>query len=115
MLVDGGPVRVALRRRSADSEVTEGVAIVDGVLAVAVGSALLLLGASGAGVVHRRQQGRPGPVSVLALAPFGILIGAGAALVRSWDLGLSAVAGALVVMVVALLGDVLTARRRARG
>jgi hypothetical protein len=79
-----------------------------------LGAALLLLGATGAGLVHRRHHGRPGPVSVLALAPFGVLIGAGAALVRSWDLGLAAVAGALTVMVVALLGDVLAARRRAK-
>lgn len=80
-----------------------------------VGVALLLLGATGAGVVHRRQHGRPGAASLLALAPFGVLIGAGAALVRGWDLGLSAVAGAMAVIVVALAGDVLEARRRARG
>jgi hypothetical protein len=86
----------------------------DGTLAQVVGLVLLLLGAAGAGTVHRRQHGRPGPVSVLALAPFGILIGAGAALVRGWDLGLAAVAGALTVMLVALAGDVLAARRRAR-
>ena len=86
----------------------------DGVVAWLVGALLLLLGATGAGMAHRRQRGRPGPASMLALAPFGILIGAGAALVRGWDLGLSAVAGALAVMVVALLGDVLSARRRAR-
>jgi len=85
-----------------------------GVLPQLAGAALLLLGATGAGMVHRRQQGRPGPVGVIALAPFGILIGAGAALVRGWDLGLSAVSGALAVMLVALLGDVLAARRRAR-
>jgi hypothetical protein len=48
------------------------------------------------------------------LAPFGVLIGAGAALVRGWDLGLAAVAGALAVLVVALGGDVLAARRRFR-
>lgn len=82
-------------------------------LTVLFGVALLLLGASGAGLVHRRQHGRPGPVSVLALAPFGVLIGAGAALVRGWDLGLAAVAGAIAVAVVALVGDVLAARRRA--
>jgi hypothetical protein len=87
---------------------------VDDLLLLGVGVALLLLGATGAGLVHRRQQGRPGPVSVLALAPFGVLIGAGAALVRGWDLGLSAVAGALAVVIVALGGDVLAARRRAR-
>ena len=86
----------------------------DGTLQLLVGTALLLLGATGAGALHRRQHGRPGPVSVLALAPFGVLIGAGAALVRGWDLGLSAVAGALAVMLVALVGDVLAARRRAR-
>jgi hypothetical protein len=83
-------------------------------LTMVVGAALLLLGATGAGAVHRRQHGRPGPVSVLMLAPFGILIGAGAALVRGWDLGLAAIAGALTVMLVALVGDVLAARRRAR-
>ena len=85
-----------------------------GVLGQAVGVALLLLGATGAGMLHRRQHGRPVPTSMLALAPFGVLIGAGAALVRGWDLGLSALAGALAVMVVALLGDVFAARRRAR-
>lgn len=86
----------------------------EGGLTVGAGLVLLLLGAWGAGTVHRRQRGVPGPRSVLALAPFGVLIGAGAALVRGWDLGLSAVAGALAVLVVALGGDVLAARRRAR-
>ena len=86
----------------------------DAPLTSLVGAALLLLGAAGAGVVHRRQHGRPGPVSVLTLAPFGVLIGAGAALVRGWDLGLSAVAGAMAVIIVGLAGDVLDARRRAR-
>jgi len=85
-----------------------------GAAELALGALLLLLGASGAGAVHRRQRGRPGPTGVLALAPFGVLIGAGAALVRGWDLGLSAVAGAGAVAVVAVLGDVLAARRRAR-
>lgn len=84
-------------------------------LLLVIGVALLLLGASGAGLMHRRQHGRPGPVSVLALAPFGVLIGAGAALVRGWDLGTSAVVGALAVVVVALGGDVMAARRRSRG
>jgi len=86
----------------------------DGTLEQLAGVALLLLGASGASVLHRRQHGRPGVTGVLVLAPFGVLIGAGAALVRGWDLGLSAVAGALVVLVVALGGDVRAARRRAR-
>ena len=86
----------------------------EGVTLQVTGALLLALGATGAGMAHRRQPGRPGPVSVLALAPFGVLIGAGAALVRGWDLGTSAVAGALAVMLVAVLGDVLAARRRAR-
>jgi len=85
-----------------------------GVLAPSIGVALLLLGAFGASTVHRRQHGRPGLSSVLVLAPFGFLIGVGAALVRDWDVGLSGVAGALAVLVVALGGDVWAARRRAR-
>lgn len=88
--------------------------VMDGVAARLIGGTLLLLGASGAGMLHRRQEGRPRPVSLLALAPFGVLIGSGAALIRGWDLGLSALAGALCVMVVALGGDVLAARKRAR-
>lgn len=87
----------------------------DGPVGALVGVGLLLLGAWGAGGLHRRQRGRPGPVSLLALAPFGVLIGAGAALVRGWDVGLAAVTGAVAVMLVALVGDVLAARRRARG
>ena len=87
----------------------------EGTLTLVAGAVLLLLGASGASAVHRRQRGRPGPVALLTLAPFGILIGAGAALVRGWDLGLAAVTGAIAVVVVALAGDVLAARRRARG
>lgn len=87
----------------------------DGPVGALVGAGLLLLGAWGAGSLHGRQRGRPGPASLLALAPFGVLIGAGAALVRGWDLGLAAITGAFTVMVVALVGDLLAARRRARG
>jgi len=85
-----------------------------GTLEMLVGVALLLVGSSGATLTHRRQHGRPVLPSVIALAPFGLLIGAGAALVRGWDLGLSAVAGALAVLIVAVGGDVWAARRRAR-
>jgi len=81
---------------------------------VAVGVLLLLLGAAGATARQQRRTGRPGPVSVLAMAPFGVLIGAGAALVRGWDLALAAVLGALVVPFVGLVGDLFAARRRAR-
>ena len=86
----------------------------DGLMPVVVGAALLLLGATGAGMVQRRQQGRPGPVSVLSLAPFGVLIGAGAALVRGWDLLAAVAAAAVLVPLVGVGGDVLAARRRAR-
>lgn len=86
----------------------------EGVGVQLLGGALLLFGATGAAMLQRRQHGRPGPASVLAFSPFGVLIGAGAALIRGWDLGLSALFGAFVVMVVALVGDVLAARRRAR-
>ena len=85
-----------------------------GAAQLVIGAALLVLGAWGASLVHRRQRSRPGVSGVLVLAPFGVLIGAGAALVRGWDLGLAAVAGALAVLVVALGGDVLAARRRFR-
>ncbi len=79
-----------------------------------LGVVLLLLGAAGATALQQRHRGRPGPSSVLALAPFGVLVGAGAALVRDWDLALAAVLGAIVVPFVGLVGDVLAARRRAR-
>lgn len=115
---DGVRCRTVDGRRSSTirrAGASDGGVVVPGTsLASVVGVVLLLLGASGASAVHRRQQGRPGPVALLTLAPFGVLIGAGAALVRGWDLGLAAVTGALVVIVVALAGDVLAARRRAR-
>jgi hypothetical protein len=92
--------------------------MIDGVASeasmVLLGVVLLLLGAAGATALQQRHRGRPGPLSVLALAPFGVLVGAGAALVRGWDLALAAVLGAIVVPFVGLLGDVLAARRRAR-
>jgi hypothetical protein len=81
---------------------------------IVFGVVLLLLGAAGASTLQQRHRGRPGPVSVLALAPFGVLVGAGAALVRGWDLALAAVLGAIIVPFVGLAGDVLAARRRAR-
>jgi hypothetical protein len=79
-----------------------------------LGLALVLLGATGATLLGR-DAGRPTAVRLLRLAPFGVLVGAGAALVRGWDLGATAVVGAVLVPTVALAGDVLAARRRARG
>ena len=78
-----------------------------------LGLVLVALGATGASLLGR-DAGRPTPLRLLRLAPFGVLVGAGAALVRGWDLGATAVLGALLVPLVALGGDVLAARRRAR-
>lgn len=79
----------------------------------ALGLVLVLLGATGATLLGR-ESGRPTPVRLLRLAPFGVLVGAGAALVRGWDLGATAALGAVLVPLVALAGDLLAARRRAR-
>lgn len=79
-----------------------------------VGLALVALGATGATLLGR-EVGRPTPLRLARLVPFGVLVGAGAALVRGWDLAPTAVVGAVLVPLVALTGDVLAARRRARG
>jgi hypothetical protein len=84
-----------------------------GLGAVVLGLVLLAVGAVGASLVHR-TAGRPTPLRVLALAPFGVLIGAGAALVRGWDLLAAVAAAAVLVPLVGVGGDVLAARRRAR-
>lgn len=79
-----------------------------------LGLALVALGATGATLLGR-EVGRPTPLRLVRLVPFGVLVGAGAALVRGWDLGPTAVLGAVLVPLVAVAGDVLAARRRARG
>ena len=79
----------------------------------AIGLVLVLLGAAGATSLGR-GIGRPTAVRLLRLAPFGVLVGAGSALVRGWDLGVTATLGAALVPFVALAGDVLAARRRTR-
>ena len=78
-----------------------------------LGLVLVLLGATGATLLGR-DGGRPTVLRLLRLTPFGVLVGAGAALVRGWDLGTTAALGAVLVPLVALAGDVLAARRRAR-
>ncbi len=79
----------------------------------ALGAVLALLGATGA-TLAARDPGRPTPGRLLRLVPFGVLVGAGAALVRGWDLGVTAALGAVLVPLVAVVGDVRAARRRAR-
>jgi hypothetical protein len=84
-----------------------------GVWVVVLGVLLVVLGALGASLTQGRG-GRPTLRRVLGLVPFGVLIGAGSALVRGWDIGVSLAAGALLVPLVGVMGDVLSARRRAR-
>lgn len=86
-------------------------------VAMLVGGALLLLGAVGATVTQRRLEadGRA-RTAPLWLVPFGVLVGAGAAMVRGWDLWAAIVVGAVVVPLVGVIGrlwEVRRARRRA--
>jgi hypothetical protein len=87
---------------------------VQGAVTVVLGLVLVALGATGA-TLAVRETGRPTPGRLVRLVPFGVLVGAGAALVRGWDLGATAALGAVLVPLVALLGDLRAARRRARG
>ena len=93
------------------SGVAVSVPVVLGVLFVAVG-------AVGATVTRRRldQAGRS-RWAVLALVPFGVLIGAGAALVRGWDPTAAVVVGAVLLPIVGAVGRWFEVRRarRARG
>jgi hypothetical protein len=89
---------------------------VDGqALPIVVGVLLVALGATGATVTQRRfeQEGRTLRALPL-LVPFGVLVGAGAAIVRGWDLVASMVVGALLVPVVGALGRLLEVRRGRR-
>lgn len=73
---------------------------------------LVVLGATGATLASRpSRRGGPGWTLVLRLVPFGVLVGAGAAMVRGWDLGVSLVAGALLVPAVGAVGHWLDVRR----
>lgn len=84
-------------------------------LALLVGVALVLLGATGATLTQRHldHTGRSRR-ALLALVPFGVLVGAGAALVRGWDLTASLVVGAVLLPVVGALGRLLEVRRARR-
>lgn len=79
---------------------------------VAVGLALVVLGAVAATVTARRAEGT-GRASTLPLrlVPFGVLIGGGAALVRDWDLGVGVLAGAVLVPLVGAVGRWIEVRR----
>lgn len=80
--------------------------------AVAVGLALVVLGAVGASVAARGfGVGGPAWRVPLRLVPFGVLIGGGAALVRGWDLGAGVLVGAVMVPLVGTVGRLIEVRR----
>jgi hypothetical protein len=85
------------------------------VVPVLVGAVLLVLGAIGATVTQRRleHEGRA-TVAPLYLVPFGVLLGAGAALIRGWDLVAALVVGAVLVPLVGALGRYVEVRRHRR-
>lgn len=82
---------------------------------IAIGAALLLLGAVGATVAQRglEERGRAS-LAPIGLVPFGILMGAGAAMIRGWDLWIAMGVGAIVVPVVGVVGRMIEVRRRRR-
>lgn len=68
-----------------------------------IGLVLVALGAVAATVITRTLPGSgPRARLALAVAPTGVLIGAGAALARGWSLVPSAVIGMVLVTVVAV-------------
>lgn len=83
---------------------------------IVLGAVLLLLGAVGATVSQRGLEDRGrATLAPLGLVPFGILMGAGAAMIRGWDLWIAMGVGAIVVPVVGAVGRMLEVRRRRRG
>ncbi len=86
---------------------------------IVLGAALLVLGAVGATVSQRGLEDRGrASLAPLSLVPFGILMGAGAAMIRGWDLWTAILVGAIVVPLVGVIGrlwEVRRHRRRSRG
>ena len=81
-----------------------------------LGLLLVALGATGATLTQRRfEQEARVRRTPLWLIPFGVLVGAGAAMVRGWDLYGSMLAGAVLVPLVSVVSLVLEARKRRRG
>lgn len=84
-------------------------------LPLVLGVLLVALGAAGATVTQRRlDESDRSRWALLALVPFGVLIGAGAALVRGWDLTAALVVGAVLVPIVGAVGRWLEVRRARR-
>ena len=86
-----------------------------GAIPLVVGVVLVLVGATGATVTQRHLDatGRS-RLALVALVPYGVLIGAGAAFVRGWDLTAALVVGALLVPLVGAAGRLLEVRRARR-
>ena len=87
----------------------------DDALTMVVGVVLVALGAGGATVTQRRleAEGRA-TIAPLWLVPFGVLIGAGAAIARGWDLVAAMVVGAVAVPMVGAVGRYLEVKRHRR-
>jgi hypothetical protein len=88
---------------------------VDATVELLVGVVLLVVGAVGATTTQRRFEltGRATWAPV-ALVPFGVLVGAGAALVRGYDLVAAMLVGAIVVPLVGVVGRMIEVRRHRR-
>lgn len=83
---------------------------------VVVGVLLLVVGAAGASAIARSLADRMhGLRLAAAVAPAGVLIGTGAALVRGWDLLPSAAVGAVLVAVLAFTTGLRVERGARRG
>lgn len=87
----------------------------DDPLFLVLGVVLVIVGAVGATVTQRRldEEGRS-TMAPLWLAPFGVLIGAGASMARGWDLVASMLVGAVFVPLVGAVGRYLEVRRHRR-
>jgi NhaP-type Na+/H+ or K+/H+ antiporter len=91
---------------------------VDDPLGLVVGILLVLVGAAGATSTQRWLEARGrATVAPLFLVPFGVLIGAGAAFARGFDLAASMLVGAVLVPLVGAAGRYLEVwrHRRRRG
>ena len=87
----------------------------DGAAALLLGVVLAVFGAVGATLTQRRldEEGRS-TLAPLFLAPFGVLIGAGAAVARGWDMVVAIVVGAVFVPIVGVVGRLVEVRRGRR-
>jgi hypothetical protein len=81
-------------------------------LPIVVGVVLVALGAVGATVTQRRfeREGRT-LFAMPLLVPFGILIGAGAAIARGWELPPAMAVGGVLIPIVGAVGRLVEVRR----